>query len=154
MRIIYIPIYRGSIKVEYLDKTLYRVEYIDSIRLKTYNDAVSRLFLRYVKGIKTDFTSLKLDFNGLSNFQIRVYNVVRTIPYGEVRSYKWVAEHLGIKSPRAVGQALKRNPFLIVVPCHRVVRSDGDLGGFTSIHGIDLKKYLLELEGVYILRKR
>ena len=150
MRKIYIPIFRGSIEVVYDGDVLYSVRYIDVIKKETFDDRVSSLFSRYVEGKKTDFTGLKLNLGGLTEFQRRVYNVVRMIPYGETRSYRWVSEQLGIKSPRAVGQALKRNPFLIVVPCHRVIKSDGGLGGFTSIHGTEFKKYLLKLEGIDI----
>ncbi len=150
MKEIYIPIFRGSLRVVYQDRLIHSVEYIDRVEDKSYNDIVSLLFKRYASGLKTDFTQLKIKLDGLTDFQIRVYRVVRRIPYGEVRSYKWVAEQLGIKSPRAIGQALKRNPFLIVVPCHRVIKSNGDLGGFTSIHGTNLKKHLLRLEGVDI----
>lgn len=150
MRKIYVPIFQGSLEVVYEGNLLYRVEYVDEVIDKTFDDLVSNLFMRYVEGHKTDFSGLRLYQIGLTEFQKRVYNVVRRIPYGEIRSYKWVAEQIGIKSPRSVGQALKRNPFLIVVPCHRVIKSDGDPGGFTSIHGVELKKYLLRLEGVNI----
>ena len=81
----------------------------------------------------------------LTPFEIRVYRQVRTIPWGETRSYKWVARRLGSpNSARAVGQALRRNPFPLIVPCHRVVRKDGAIGGFSG--GKRLKKRLLELE--------
>lgn len=81
----------------------------------------------------------------LTLFQKKVYTVVKQIPRGEVRTYAWVARR--IKRPgaaRAVGTALKRNPFTIIVPCHRVVRSDGAIGGYAL--GRDLKKRLLETE--------
>ena len=71
--------------------------------------------------------------------------MVRTIPYGETRSYGWVASHLGLpKAARAVGQALGRNPLPIIIPCHRVISSDGGLGGFGG--GLGLKESLLRLE--------
>jgi len=83
----------------------------------------------------------------LTSFQRRVYETVSTIPAGQVRSYKWVAEEIGSPgSYRAVGQALKKNPFIGKVPCHRVVRSDGNLGGFAK--GKRRKKQLLQSEGV------
>jgi O-6-methylguanine DNA methyltransferase len=64
-------------------------------------------------------------------FQRQVYEVVSRIPAGEVRSYQWVAAQLGNpRMARAVGQALKRNPYAPQVPCHRVVRADGSLGGY------------------------
>ena len=69
--------------------------------------------------------------------------MVAQIPYGETRSYSWVAERVG-SSPRAVGQALARNPYPLLIPCHRVVGKDGALGGYTG--GQELKMKLLELE--------
>lgn len=81
----------------------------------------------------------------LTTFQKRVYQVVSTIPKGQTRTYKWVAQKIGNpKSARAVGQALKRNPFIGKVPCHRVIRSDGSLGGFSQ--GLAKKRRMLALE--------
>jgi len=80
-------------------------------------------------------------------FERRVYAVVRTIPAGEVRSYRWVAVKLGNPGlARAVGQALTRNPWMITVPCHRVIKSDGSLGGFAW--GAAKKRRLLAQESV------
>ena len=87
----------------------------------------------------------KLDFAGASRFQQSVWQAARTIPYGETRSYAWVASQLNLpKAARAVGQALGRNPLPIVIPCHRVLSSDGGLGGFSA--GLEMKKQLLYLE--------
>jgi methylated-DNA-[protein]-cysteine S-methyltransferase len=78
-----------------------------------------------------------------------VLETVRSIPHGEVRSYGWVARQIGKpKAARAVGQALAANPMPLVVPCHRVIGSDGSLTGFTG--GLKMKKRLLELEGVLL----
>lgn len=83
----------------------------------------------------------------LTPFQRRVYKVVSTIPSGEVRSYKWVAGKIGEpRAYRAVGLALKANPFVGKVPCHRVIKSDGALGGFSK--GAKEKKKRLRDEGV------
>lgn len=86
-------------------------------------------------------------------FQRRVYEVVLQIPPGQTRSYQWVAQKIGQpNAARAVGQALKRNPLpfrpgrMAGIPCHRVVASDGSLGGFSS--GLKLKRRLLELEKI------
>ena len=88
----------------------------------------------------------KLDLSSLTPFQKKVLEVVKTIPYGETRSYKWVAERIGKpKAARAVGQALKRNPYPVIISCHRVIRSDGELGGY--LKGIQKKKRLLKKEG-------
>ncbi|MCD5401182.1 methylated-DNA--[protein]-cysteine S-methyltransferase [candidate division NPL-UPA2 bacterium] len=80
-------------------------------------------------------------------FQHRVWEVVKTIPSGQTRSYQWVAEKVGSpKAARAVGQALKKNPLPGVIPCHRVIRSNGSLGGFSQ--GRKRKRSLLLSEGV------
>ena len=78
-------------------------------------------------------------------FERRVYAVVKRIKAGEVRSYQWVAARLGQpNASRAVGQALKRNPWPLTVPCHRVIRADGRLGGFAW--GLAQKRRLLLAE--------
>lgn len=78
-------------------------------------------------------------------FQRRVFAVVKRIPKGEVRSYQWVARRLGnAKLARAVGQALHRNPWPVRVPCHRVIRADGRLGGYAW--GPSKKRRLLKAE--------
>lgn len=87
-----------------------------------------------------------VDLNGLSDFTVEVLGLVSEIPWGSRRSYGWVAEEMGKPSAaRAVGGALGRNPVPILVPCHRVVREDGSLGGFSGPKG--WKELLLELEG-------
>jgi O-6-methylguanine DNA methyltransferase len=81
----------------------------------------------------------------ITPFQSKVYNVVKKIPAGQTRSYAWVAQRLGKpKAARAVGQALKRNPYPFVIPCHRVIKSDGSLGGYSQ--GRRLKAELLKRE--------
>lgn len=98
----------------------------------------------YLEGKQIEFHCL-LDLRGLTMFTKRVLKVVRAIPYGQTRSYSWIAGALRLPGgARAVGQALAKNPLPIVVPCHRVINSDGSLGGFSG--GIELKKYLVELE--------
>ncbi len=78
-------------------------------------------------------------------FQQKVFKAVLTIPLGEVRTYKWVAKKIGKPNAvRAVGQALNRNPYTIIIPCHRVVASSGAIGGYSL--GVFKKKRLLNLE--------
>jgi O-6-methylguanine DNA methyltransferase len=87
----------------------------------------------------------KLDLSWASLFQRSVWKVDQSIPYGETRTYHWVAEKLSMpKAARAVGQALARNSLPIIIPCHRVIYSDGSLGGFSG--GQDWKRRLLEIE--------
>ncbi len=80
-------------------------------------------------------------------FQRRVWSVLETIPHGEVRSYGWVAERIGMpRASRAVGAANGANPIPIIVPCHRVINADGRIGGYSG--GVSIKRKLLELEGL------
>ena len=95
----------------------------------------------------------KLDLSGSTPFQRKVWKATMEIPYGQVRSYKWVAEKIGKPSAcRAVGHALAANPLPVVIPCHRIIRSDGRPGGFGGRStNVKTKLMLLWLEG-YRLR--
>jgi methylated-DNA-[protein]-cysteine S-methyltransferase len=98
----------------------------------------------YFEGKRPPFLD-KLDLSNTTEFQAAVWNATRSVPYGETRSYAWIAAHIGRpRAWRAVGNALSRNPFPIIVPCHRVIASDGQLGGFGG--GPEIKKVLLNLE--------
>lgn len=91
---------------------------------------------------------LPLDFSGLTEFQAAVLRTTASIPTGQVRPYGWIAREIGRPGAvRAVGSALARNPVPVVVPCHRVVRSDGDLGQY-SLGDASNKRVLLESEGL------
>ena len=103
-----------------------------------------KLFKRYFEGEKEDFTSLTLDFISGTPYQRRVWLEARKIPYGQTATYKSLARKLKHKGYRSVGQAMGRNPLLIIIPCHRVVGSDGSLTGFGL--GLGFKEYLLRLE--------
>ncbi len=93
---------------------------------------------------------LPIDLGGLPAFHRRVYEVARSIPPGKTVSYGELAERLGSPgAARAIGQAMARNPFMLVVPCHRVLGSSG-LGGFSAPGGDATKKRLLELEGAFL----
>jgi len=99
--------------------------------------------IEYLTGKRKSF-SLPLDLRG-TDFQIKVWNELMKIPYGQTRTYKDIAESIDVpKGYRAVGNALNKNPILIVIPCHRVIGSDGKLTGFRG--GLELKAKLLELE--------
>ncbi|MBQ1271498.1 MAG: methylated-DNA--[Clostridia bacterium] len=100
----------------------------------------------YFAGSRRDFT-LPLKVTG-SSFAIKVYNALLDIPYGETRSYKEIAEAAGSpKAFRAVGRANHDNPIMLIVPCHRVIGSNGKMTGYA--YGTDMKKYLLEHEKQY-----
>ncbi len=81
-------------------------------------------------------------------FNRRVYAVARAVPPGETITYGEIAERIGERgAAQAVGQALGRNPFPIVVPCHRVLAADGGLGGFSAHGGVATKRRMLAIEG-------
>ncbi len=104
---------------------------------------VSSQLNQYFEGVRQTF-DLKVDLN-MSNFFINTLEDVKKIPYGSTRSYKDIAKN--IKSPRghrAVANANARNPIPIIIPCHRVIKSNGDLGEYSG--GSVLKKELLEFE--------
>ena len=109
---------------------------------KAFVDAVEQLDA-YFAGERWEF-DLELDLVG-TNFQRRVWQALRTIPYGETRSYGHIAEQIGSPGAfRAVGLANGHNPIGIIVPCHRVIGTNGSLTGYGG--GLERKKILLELE--------
>jgi len=90
------------------------------------------------------------DFRG-TKFQKKVWNYLKTIRKGTVKTYKQVAIAINRpKSARAVANAIGKNPFAPKIPCHRVIRSDGSLGGYSGKGGVKTKKLLLKREGVIV----
>ena len=110
-------------------------------------DAVANKILAFLKGddIRFSLNIIRLDF--CSIFQQEVLRTEHGIPRGRVSTYQRIAKHLGnVNGARAVGGALANNPFPIIIPCHRAIRSDGTLGGYQG--GLKMKRALLEMEGV------
>lgn len=104
---------------------------------------------RFLAGEAVDFDLSLLAFERCSDFQKRVLLAEHEIPRGWVSTYGRIAKSLGVPGgARAVGGALARNPFPIVIPCHRTIRSDGQLGGFRG--GLEMKRGLLEIEGLEV----
>jgi methylated-DNA-[protein]-cysteine S-methyltransferase len=107
----------------------------------------------YFEGKRKEFT-LPLDLEGVTDFQYKVFEQLLLIPHGETASYGDVAKRVGKpKGAQAVGQTVKRNPIGIIIPCHRVIASDGTIGGFgggKTKEKLDSKRYLLSIEGVTI----
>jgi len=107
---------------------------------------------RFFEGEQVDFDLGLLDFNQCYEIQKKVLLAEYRIPRGWVSTYKRIAHHLDIpKGARVVGNALARNPFPIFIPCHRAIKTNGELGGFQG--GIDMKRALLELEGIEVSDK-
>jgi len=149
----------GSLYVAVSDRGLYRLDFspdpdaflntLDPLARTERNPAalapVAGQLREYFAGARSRF-DLPLDLSRLSPFQRRVLQTARQIPAGSVWTYRQVAQVIGQpQASRAVGQALGRNPIPIVIPCHRVVRSSGELGGYRG--GLDRKRQLLRLEG-------
>jgi methylated-DNA-[protein]-cysteine S-methyltransferase len=101
-------------------------------------------------GEHAELRDIPLDESALDEWRSQVYATTRTIPAGTTRSYGEVARAIGRRDPRAardVGAALARNPFPIIVPCHRVLAADGTLHGFSAPGGLETKRRMLEAEG-------
>jgi methylated-DNA-[protein]-cysteine S-methyltransferase len=93
---------------------------------------------------RTEFT-ISTSFAEGTGFEQEVWGALKEVPYGETRTYKWIAEKIGKPHAfRAVGNALGKNPIPIIYPCHRIIESDGSIGGYSS--GVDIKRRLLEIE--------
>lgn len=104
------------------------------------------LLSRYFAGEPLEFSAVPIQVDCGTEFQKQVWDTIQRIPYGKVRSYKWIAEQVGRpKAVRAVGSAVGANPVSILNPCHRVIRSNGALGGYGG--GLGRKRLLLALEG-------
>ena len=138
----------GIIKFAYDKKieSISLVEKADDLSEKT--SATNKVFGQideYLKGERKKFTIYDLlEIRG-TDFQKEVIKELRNIPYGEKSTYKKVAENINRKkATRAVANAIGRNPFFIIYLCHRVIRSDGELGGFA--YGVEVKRFLLKLE--------
>ncbi len=119
-------------------------------RMRSRPPALEHLCLaieRFLDGQLVEFAIDLLDSSQCSPFQWTVLMAEPTIPRGYVSSYSQLASHVGKpRAARAAGTALARNPFPLIVPCHRTVRSDGSLGGYGG--GLEMKRALLEMEGV------
>ena len=98
----------------------------------------------YFEKARQKFTCPTVFIEG-TEFEKKVWEALREIPYGETRTYKWLAEKIGKPHAfRAVGNALGKNPIPIIFPCHRVIETDGSIGGYSA--GVEIKRRLLEIE--------
>lgn len=126
-------------------KTLEEHYTVELIRDEKKHARIAKKIQDYLAGKKVKFIE-DFDVSGFTPFEIKVWDAAFGIPYGEVRTYGWIARQVGNpKEVRAVGQALKRNRLPIIIPCHRVIQKSGNLGGFSG--GVELKHKLLQLEG-------
>jgi methylated-DNA-[protein]-cysteine S-methyltransferase len=115
-------------------------------------DKICRKIEAFLGGDAVAFSIDGLDFEGCGEFERRVLLADFEIPRGRVMTYGGLAEKVGVPGgARAVGNVMAGNPFPLVIPCHRVIRSDGTLGGFGG--GLPMKRALLEMEGVAFDRR-
>jgi methylated-DNA-[protein]-cysteine S-methyltransferase len=109
----------------------------------------AEMLKRYFKGEQQTFSEIPVDLSVVTPFRRRILELIRAIPFGEVRTYGQVAGLAGVPgAARAIGGAMASNPLPVIIPCHRVVAGDGRLTGYTAPGGISCKEYLLRLEDV------
>lgn len=131
----------GSLEAEYQARTGRSLQRVEAVPTR-----LARAILKRIGG--EPVRDLAIDLSGLNEFQRRVLAKTMEIPYGEVRPYAWIAEQIGHpRAQRAVGTALAHNPIPFVIPCHRVVRSDGHIGQYGA-GGPAAKRAVLASEGV------
>ena len=119
------------------------------LKSSTTIDKQGKKIQQFLKGEEVEFDLKLLDFDRCSEIQKKVLIAEYNIPRGWVSTYKRIANHIGIvKGARVVGNSLAKNPFPIFIPCHRAIRSNGELGGYQG--GLAMKRFLLEMEGVEI----
>ena len=112
-------------------------------------DRAKNLLIRFCQGEAVSLDEIRVDDSGWTDYTRRAREACRSIPRGETRTYGWLAEQAsGSKSSaRAAGRAMATNPVPIIIPCHRVIGSDGNLHGFGGSVGLPLKSRLLIIEG-------
>ena len=138
----------GIIKLTYQEK-IYKIELVEevnSINEKTsQTDKVIKEINQSLSKYRKEFSIYDLVRLEGTRFQKEVWHELQNIPYGETKSYKEIAKNIGNENAvRAVASAIGKNPLMIIIPCHRVIGSDGKMHGYA--YGINSKKYLLDLE--------
>ncbi len=144
-------IYLPGLKKQELKKRI-ASEFPQSKEKSAFWRQAQKQFKEYFSGKRSRF-NLPLDMSEITPFQKRMYSALSRVPWGEVCTYRWLAQKIGNpKALRAVGRANAVNRWPLVIPCHRVVGSDGFLTGFSAPGGLRLKAILLKLEGVPVER--
>lgn len=120
---------------------------VDRARLAVVLEQLSQYLSKEKRSL-----DVTVDWSVLTPFQADVLRLVKAIPYGETRTYQQIAEQIGNPgAARAVGQANATNPMPLIIPCHRVVGTDGSLRGYGGAGGVETKAWLLKLEGSRLL---
>jgi methylated-DNA-[protein]-cysteine S-methyltransferase len=109
--------------------------------------------MRHLGGASEDFGDVPFDFSRVTSFQREVYLAALGVKAGDTRTYGWLAEQTGrgARASRAVGGALGRNPWPLLVPCHRFIGASGKMTGFSASGGVVMKRKLLAIEGAELL---
>lgn len=146
----------GYITIHWVEEPEFKIIQINLPRpeitgsISTEDERIASLALRIglaVEGRPVSFDFDMFDFDSCSEFQRKVLMAEYAIPLGKVSTYGRIAKHIGCPgAARAVGTALATNPFPLVIPCHRAVRADGDIGKYQG--GVEMKRTLLQREGV------
>lgn len=122
---------------------------LDRLSPSVLTERVARSLERYFTGEPQNFEILPVDIDMSGEFRRHVLGLIRSIPFGVVKSYGEVAVLAGSPgAARAVGGAMASNPVPIIIPCHRVIAGNGRLTGFSAPGGLDMKKFLLQMEGI------
>ena len=137
----------GRLYLEFTRKNLTGIHFQKPARVPRKGHA-SLLFIKelrdYFEKGREEFTQ-RISLETGTEFDKKVWLALKEIPYGETRTYKWLAKKIGKpNASRAVGQSLSRNPIPVLLPCHRIIESDGSLGGYSG--GVNIKRRLLEIE--------
>ncbi|MBK5275059.1 MAG: methylated-DNA--[protein]-cysteine S-methyltransferase [Desulfuromonadales bacterium] len=128
---------------------LFALDGLDRLPPSALTEQVSVMLKQYFKGKRQSFDLVALDYTVSGDFRRRILESIRSIPFGEVKSYGKVAADAGSpNAARAVGGAMASNPLPIIIPCHRVVAGNGRLTGYTAPGGLLQKKLILQMEGV------
>jgi methylated-DNA-[protein]-cysteine S-methyltransferase len=144
----------GTLYILCVGKNLCGIEFKKPAKLRKGKapSQIKKELGEYFESGRSDFTQ-KIVFTKGTDFEREIWLTLKEIPYGETRTYKWLASKIGKPTAsRAVGQALSRNPLPIILPCHRVIESDGSIGGYSS--GVNIKRRLLDMEYYIQLGKK
>lgn len=142
---LYFKAYFNKTKLAKLDFSFY-IDELDNNKAHIFEHKhLINSLEKYLNGELVNFADINLDLANISKFKFDILNTLKNIKYSNTTSYKELASLAGYpKAYQAVGQVLKSNQIPIIIPCHRVIKSNGELGGYNG--GINLKKYLLVLE--------
>lgn len=143
---------RGILKVEIPDLSLPETvhqKFLPKSEPSAMTIQTAQMLERYFDGERIDFNGIPVALDGMTPFRHKILDITRRLAYGEICTYGWIASECGSpRAARAVGGALASNPVPIIIPCHRVVASDGRLTGFSAPGGENTKLALLKMEGI------